>query len=259
MKANAIDATIQTLVSDYLQSQRASHQQRTALTTSLDLSHEARSALSGFLRGGQLEYLHSKADDVLGHHSRVKAEVEQARSVHHSVPPTDVVADIIQRREALRAELADLAIKDASMEQEIERLQRDLERRERALNRLIEADVKSRERRDDRDRVLSYVPRVRKTLSSFRGATIKRHVARIQYLVLESYQQLLRKTSLVTGLLIDPENFALTLFDRTGDVLPPDLLSAGERQLLGIALLWGLAKASGPSPANGDRHPAWSP
>ena len=245
LKANAVDDAIRTLVFDFLEKDRATRRDRATCMTSLDLSHETRSALTGFLRGGQLEYLRSKADELLRHHSRVKADLEQARSVHHSVPPTDVVAEIIRRRDALQAELSCLAIKDTSMMREIEHLQHDFERRERALTLLTETDIKNRERRDDRDRVLRSVPRVRETLSAFRVATIKRHVARIQHLVLESYQQLLRKTSLVTGILIHPENFSLTLFDRTGDLLPPESLSAGERQLLGIALLWGLAKASG--------------
>ena len=131
------------------------------------------------------------------------------------------------------------------MEREIERLERDAERAQRALAVLMEADVRDRQRRDDRARMLRSAARVRETLTAFRTATIKQHVARIEHLVLESYQHLLRKTSLVTRLSIHPENFSLTLFGRSGEVLPAESLSAGERQLLGIALLWGLAKASG--------------
>jgi DNA sulfur modification protein DndD len=63
--------------------------------------------------------------------------------------------------------------------------------------------------------------------------------------VLECFQQLLHKTTLVTGIRIDPGSYALTLFG--GDRLPllPERLSAGERQLLAVALLWGLARAAG--------------
>ena len=94
--------------------------------------------------------------------------------------------------------------------------------------------------------MLRSAAQVRETLAAFRAATIKQHVARIEHLVLESYQHLLRKTSLVTrGSRSTPIIFRLTLFGRSGNVLPAESLSAGERQLLGIALLWGLAKASG--------------
>lgn len=109
----------------------------------------------------------------------------------------------------------------------------------------MEANVRATERRDDRARMLRSTARVRDTLAIFRTETIKRHVGRIEHLVLESYQQLLRKTSLVSRLTINPNTFALSLFDKTGEVLPAESLSAGERQLLGIALLWGLGKASG--------------
>ena len=93
--------------------------------------------------------------------------------------------------------------------------------------------------------MLRHSARVRTTLGAFRKAVIARHVRRIERLVLESYRQLLRKESLVTRLEIDPERFALTLYGRDGRALGADRLSAGERQLLAIALLWGLAKTSG--------------
>ena len=244
LKANAVDTATRTFLRDYLEKDRATHQDRAARATSLDLPHEARSALTALLHG-QLEDLRRAADDRLARHSHVKSEVEQARSVHHSVPQTDTVADVIRRRDALRDELSRLDVEDTGMGLEIERLQRDAERGERALALLMEFDIKNRERRDDRTRMLRSAARVRETLGTFRAATIERHVTRIEHLVLESYQHLLRKTSLVTRLSIHPEIFSLTLFGRTGEVLPAESLSAGERQLLGIALLWGLAKASG--------------
>jgi DNA sulfur modification protein DndD len=67
----------------------------------------------------------------------------------------------------------------------------------------------------------------------------------MEVLMLESFRKLLRKTELVTGLTINPETFAATLTGRDGKALPFDRLSAGERQLLATALLWGLARASG--------------
>jgi DNA sulfur modification protein DndD len=63
--------------------------------------------------------------------------------------------------------------------------------------------------------------------------------------MLEAFTQLLRKTSLVTALKIDPETFRIELTGGDGRPLPFDRLSAGERQLLATSLLWGLARASG--------------
>jgi DNA sulfur modification protein DndD len=128
---------------------------------------------------------------------------------------------------------------------EIERLEREVLRREQALAKLLERDAIARREREDQERILRHSVRVRATLAAFRVAVIARHVRRIEQLVLESYQQLLRKASLVTRLAIDPTSYALTLFGRDGAALSPERLSAGERQLLAIALLWGLAKASG--------------
>jgi DNA sulfur modification protein DndD len=67
---------------------------------------------------------------------------------------------------------------------------------------------------------------------------------------LDSYQKLLRKKSLVTSLLINVNDFSLELRGIDDQIISPERLSAGERQLLAVSMLWGLARASGrPLPA----------
>jgi DNA sulfur modification protein DndD len=61
------------------------------------------------------------------------------------------------------------------------------------------------------------------------------------------FRELLHEKSLVDGMQIEPETFAIRLTDPNGRKVAPDRLSAGERQLLAVAILWGLAKASGRS------------
>ena len=161
------------------------------------------------------------------------------------MPDADAIAQIAAEREVLKNEMANLESMHLAMGQDIERQRRELERREQRLARLIEEEAKAEGAREDRARILQHSVRVRATLDTFRQTVIERHVRRIEHLVLESYQQLLHKSALVTRLSIDPATLSLTLFGRDGEVLSAERLSAGERQLLAIALLWGLGKASG--------------
>ena len=59
------------------------------------------------------------------------------------------------------------------------------------------------------------------------------------------FNQLCRKHGLVKRIEIDPRNFAVTLYDRQNRSIPKAELSAGEKQIYAISMLWGLAKTSG--------------
>lgn len=58
-------------------------------------------------------------------------------------------------------------------------------------------------------------------------------------------QKALRHDAIVYRVQIDTETFRLVLYDHNGECLPKHRLSAGEKQILAIAFLWGLANASG--------------
>lgn len=124
-------------------------------------------------------------------------------------------------------------------------LTRQRKEAEARLDRFGDREIDAKVAEDDRLRMLRHSARVRETMARFRTKVIERHVSTMESLMLESFRTLLRKKDLVHGLRIDPETFQVTLTGANNQPLPFDRLSAGERQLLATALLWGLARASG--------------
>ncbi|MCB1078427.1 MAG: DNA sulfur modification protein DndD, partial [Verrucomicrobiae bacterium] len=124
-------------------------------------------------------------------------------------------------------------------------LRAQCERAEQALKRVRHDEVDARFGEDARQRMVRHSRKVQKTLDEFKVRVIRKHAGKIERLMLESFQSLLRKSGLISGLTIDPRNYTVVLLDRSGNPLPFDRLSAGERQLLATSLLWGLARASG--------------
>lgn len=169
-----------------------------------------------------------------------RLETELAR-----VPDADAIAALHRELLSLQQQEQEKLAEVAAQQSKVEVLSRQLETAMKARDREFGEDAENKIAREDHSRVLKHSARVRSTLSKFRAAVIRKHAARIERLMLESFTQLLRKTNLVTGLIIDPETFQIELKGGDGKPLPFDRLSAGERQLLATSLLWGLARASG--------------
>ena len=55
----------------------------------------------------------------------------------------------------------------------------------------------------------------------------------------------MRKDNLITDISIDPATYAVELRGSSGQQLAAGQLSVGERQMLAVAMLWGLARAAG--------------
>ncbi|MFC8721421.1 DNA sulfur modification protein DndD [Kitasatospora sp. NPDC057198] len=113
------------------------------------------------------------------------------------------------------------------------------------LERAHEARVKTLVRADEVSRVIAYCDRQRALLDTFSAALIKRHINRLEVAVLDSFTKLMRKNGLVRDLRIETDRYRLTLIGADGEPLDPGRLSAGERQLLAVSLVWGLARVAG--------------
>ena len=175
----------------------------------------------------------------------LRVELERTERDITRIPSKDAIAtlqieldSISQRHQQATLELGSL---EARREQTIRQLAEAGKRADNAGRRVAELGLDD----EDRERILRHSQKARDTLVKFREEVTRRHVSRIEALILESFTQLLRKRGLVTAIQINPVTFELSLTGGDGLPLTFDKLSAGERQLLATSLLWGLARASG--------------
>jgi len=93
--------------------------------------------------------------------------------------------------------------------------------------------------------IITSSAKVQATLKLFQEKLTLKKLNKLENEVTECFRYLLHKSDLVHRVVIDTKTFCLSLYDPHGLTVPKHRLSAGEKQLLAIAFLWGLARVSG--------------
>lgn len=161
------------------------------------------------------------------------------------VPDEAAIAQISEQFIAAQRELVTKQVELGALSERITQMGRQIEEEEKVISSLLEKNVDAAVAQDDISRKIKFALKVRSTMREFRMRVLERKIRQIEGLILESFQQLLRKKDLLGAIRIDPESYRMTLIGSNGQELHTDRLSAGERQLLAVSTLWGLARASG--------------
>ncbi len=239
-----LGAAVRRQIEEALAARRSTHAERASAPTHLDLDDDARLLIDGLASGG-LADVRAGVADAVGAAVAARARLGDAADALDAVPAGEAVEGLQDVRASLADLVGRLEAERTAAAAALEGLDREIEVQREREARLAEHEAAERHRGEDAERQLLHSTRVRGTLHRFREAVVRRHVGNIERLVLESFRALVRKPDLVSGLRIDPATFALTLVSGDGAELGPGQLSAGERQLLAVALLWGMARASG--------------
>lgn len=117
------------------------------------------------------------------------------------------------------------------------------QQQERVL-RLLGDSAQETAQHEDSQRIAQYSLKAQQYLKIFKDQLLSKHIGRLESYILESFQYLAKKQALIHSLKIEEKSFAIILTNRDGKNIPAEKLSAGERQLLAIAIFWGLQKAS---------------
>ena len=209
----------------------------------LQLSPGARLSLDALVDTGFDDTLVER-DQLLARLGELEADLESVERRVAAIPASESIEPLIG--EVIRREL-----EAADAEQELGKaqdayavLERELAASRARYQARLDDHVRQSLASEDVDRLVRHSARARQTLASFKREVISHHVHRLEKLILEGLNNLLRKSDLIVDVSIDPETFEIQLKDGAWRALSPDQLSAGERQLLAVSLLWALAKAS---------------
>ena len=189
--------------------------------------------------------MEKRVKDLLEDYRKLADEMETALLEKASIPPEETIDAVVKERDALTATIEQLEKESVNIDAELGRKRQESNRLEAEINALWEKNAEAELSRKDVLRFTQHAQLARQTMTEFQVAVLRRQIRRVEHLALESYQSLLHKDRLISELSINPQTFDIVLRDMERVPICPEQLSAGERQLLAVSLLWGMAKASG--------------
>lgn len=178
------------------------------------------------------------ADAQLEKATRRLAQVEQDLN---KVPAEDQLQPLLDELKVLHQALTKAAAaveRDQATVHDIDQQITQLTRQERSLNDQLARAEKGLDRQ-------AMVARVRNVLDEYSHSLTASKTEELGATVARRFAQLWRKGDVIRRIEIDPASFQVRLFDRHDRVIPKRQLSAGEKQMYAISLLWGLAEVSG--------------
>ena len=120
-------------------------------------------------------------------------------------------------------------------------IEKEIKQTKKELEKYSEQAIDSQ----NNEHIIQSAAKVQATLKLFKERLTLKKLNKLEGEVTECFRYLLHKSDLVHRVAIESDRFTLSLYDPNGKPVPKHRLSAGEKQLLAIAFLWGLARVSG--------------
>lgn len=98
---------------------------------------------------------------------------------------------------------------------------------------------------DDDERVLAYAAKTIAVMQTFKLRLQESKVMELESNITQCFKFLAQKEAMITSVEVDPTSLDIVLRDYKGGILLKSQLSAGEKQMFAIAIIWGLALTSG--------------
>ena len=175
---------------------------------------------------------------------RLVAELESIQAKLIAVPDEQKLAPLVVQVTEMEKECRRLRDEIAALDAQHKRLDTELSQAEAALSKVDAsiADKRSEELRGSLMR--TRLDSAKSVLRVFEERIRNRHIAHLEKHIKHSYELLNRKKAFIKSVMIDPDSYSLRLNIVGDGVVPATKLSAAERQLLAVAVLWSLSRMS---------------
>lgn len=171
---------------------------------------------------------------------RAHDKSERSRQQLEEIPDDEALGPLIEQLQALEYERGELSSERERLEEEMRQAEHELRLAERDLLRVEEKSTEA-------GKGIESAELARRTIALLRDYGERTELRRLEQIELEAtryFNRLSRKGELLSRITIDRETFRVRVIRWDQTELPKERLSAGEKQLLAIAILWSLAQAS---------------
>lgn len=230
-------------VAEFFEQDREARRQAMKTDIFLGLSKESRELLSGL--GECLDEEKRKAQETIEESTQAQVRIEVAERKLKMVPAEETVAQHIAHRDELKGKMERVLVAVERVDKDLLQLAGALRFKEKERDRILCQDATLIYQKDEDARIAQYAKVARERIADFELRVLESKISYLESIILDCVGWLYRKKGFVCAIKIDPNDYELKLFGKRDEEIPIGVLSAGERQLLVIAILWGLGRASG--------------
>jgi len=171
-------------------------------------------------------------------------DIEKLEIEFKKIPAEDKIKPIINRQESLKIEVIQILGAIKQINEQIEQKNSEKRPKEFQLKKLYQIQSDKKTELLDSERFVVFSEKTQIIMNQFKKKVLEHHIFKLENFIKECFNFLIRKKEFLEKVKIDINNFALLLYDKKDRNIETSTLSAGERQLLAVAILWALAKAS---------------
>lgn len=171
----------------------------------------------------------------------VQSELKKVENALQKVPPEDVLKPIIEDLSELNKIFGQLQKQEQKADETIHLLKDQIEEAKQKRDMLY----RSQQLRQAHIERPKQVENVQEVLAEYTLQLTQAKIVTLSNAIVEGFNQLSHKPDRIKRVELDPQTFAVTLYDIDNRSISKDELSAGEQQIYTTALLWGLARTSG--------------
>jgi len=229
-------AAVRNTIAEYLQMMG----QSTSSLKLLDLSEMETEQVESCLRDA-VENATQRMRSLCNELESKEREIQNIRRELDRAPEAAVLAPAFDKVRIQNQVLGRKKGELTALDERIDVLERERAAKERERDRLLR---KGGERAASKRRV-ELMGNAKCALDAYLLRLTEMKITSLCETATHCFNVLSRKNDLIHNVSINPSTFEIGLRDRFGHTIPREELSAGEKQILAISLLWGLARTSG--------------
>lgn len=189
------------------------------------------------------QVLRAGGTDIQAPLNRLDTAERRARDVRQQleqIGDSERANEIIEEKSRVDRELGEAEQAWESHKRKIQALRTDL----REIDRNIDNKEQELDRSGASDDKASFVRKVKRVIQQYQERLRPKKRDDVARYLTEMYRRLARKEDVVDRIELDEKTYRPRLLDRRGRAMPLHSLSAGEREIYALSLLWALGKSS---------------
>lgn len=171
-------------------------------------------------------------------------KIEQTERSISRVPDTKDSKSMFKKRDTLIKNIANLEFEIKELEDKIDQLGNNKRILSVKYKEAFDKEVDNLQAESVQSKHLQRIKFIEKVLEKFNKEIVSRSLNSMEQLITQKFKYLIRKNTLIEKFNIERGGFILAAYNEKGKKIDLIDLSAGERQILAISILWSLSELS---------------